>query len=75
MIRVLDQRKEEAIERTFKQVAQNFSEIFEKLVPAGRGALVMQRRIQQDSSAESTEDNGSEAVENYIGVGITASKS
>lgn len=46
---VLDQRKDEAIERTFKQVASNFEEVFEKLVPAGRGRLIIQRRIDQVS--------------------------
>jgi structural maintenance of chromosome 3 (chondroitin sulfate proteoglycan 6) len=46
-VEVLDQRKDEAIERTFKQVASNFEEVFEKLVPAGRGRLIIQRRIDQ----------------------------
>lgn len=47
LVEVLDQRKDEAIERTFKQVARNFEEVFEKLVPAGRGRLIIQRRIDQ----------------------------
>lgn len=47
LVDVLDQRKDEAIERTFKQVAKNFEEVFEKLVPAGRGRLIIQRRIDQ----------------------------
>ena len=47
LVEVLDQRKDEAIERTFKQVASYFEEVFEKLVPAGRGRLVIQRRIDQ----------------------------
>jgi structural maintenance of chromosome 3 (chondroitin sulfate proteoglycan 6) len=47
MIEHLDNRKDEAIERTFKQVALHFTDIFEKLVPQGKGTLVMQRR--QDS--------------------------
>jgi len=47
LIEVLDQRKDEAIERTFKQVAKNFEEVFEKLVPAGRGRLIIQRKIDQ----------------------------
>lgn len=47
LVQVLDQRKDEAIERTFKQVASNFDEVFEKLVPAGRGRLIIQRRIDQ----------------------------
>ncbi len=50
LVEVLDQRKDEAIERTFKQVASNFEEVFEKLVPAGRGRLVIQRRIDQVGS-------------------------
>ena len=47
LVRNLDMRKDEAIERTFKQVARNFEEVFEKLVPAGRGRLIIQRRIDQ----------------------------
>lgn len=49
LVEVLDQRKDEAIERTFKQVAQNFEEVFERLVPVGRGRLIIQRRIDQVS--------------------------
>ncbi|PVU92321.1 hypothetical protein BB561_003892 [Smittium simulii] len=45
LISALDQRKEEAIERTFKSVAKNFSEVFEALVPAGKGDLVMQKGL------------------------------
>ena len=45
LIKTLDQRKDEAIERTFKQVSKYFEEVFETLVPAGRGMLVMQKRV------------------------------
>ena len=45
----LDMRKDEAIARTFKQVASNFEEVFEKLVPAGKGRLIIQRRAEQVS--------------------------
>lgn len=44
---MLDARKDEAIERTFKQVAKNFAEVFEKLVPSGRGRLIMLKRQQE----------------------------
>ncbi|KAJ2566828.1 Structural maintenance of chromosomes protein 3 [Coemansia sp. RSA 1822] len=64
LIGVLDQRKDEAIERTFKQVSKYFGDVFEKLVPMGRGALVMQRRV------DGTDDP---SVENYIGVSIRVS--
>ena len=47
LVEVLDQRKDEAIERTFTQVSKFFEEIFEKLVPAGRGRLIMQKRLDQ----------------------------
>ncbi|KAI9463542.1 structural maintenance of chromosome protein 3 [Lactarius psammicola] len=49
LVEVLDQRKDEAIERTFKQVAKNFEEVFEALVPAGKGKLIIQRRVDQVS--------------------------
>ena len=67
LIEVLDQRKDEAIERTFKQVSKNFSEVFEKLVPAGTGRLVIQRK----HDLPNTED--SQTVENYVGVAISVS--
>ncbi|CAG8531230.1 2193_t:CDS:10 [Ambispora leptoticha] len=76
LINVLDQRKDEAIERTFKQVAKYFSEVFEKLVPAGRGQLIMQRRLDKDDSEdddEENEQNDSGSVDNYTGVAIKVS--
>ena len=68
LIEVLDQRKDEAIERTFKQVSKNFSEVFEKLVPAGKGRLVIQRK--HDLPEEEAREK---SVENYVGVAISVS--
>ncbi|GKT53205.1 chromosome segregation protein [Colletotrichum tofieldiae] len=68
----LDQRKDEAIERTFKQVSKEFATIFEKLVPAGHGRLVIQRRTDRRIDPESDEEQN-RSVENYIGVGISVS--
>ncbi|KAJ2886667.1 Structural maintenance of chromosomes protein 3 [Coemansia asiatica] len=80
LIEVLDQRKDEAIERTFKQVSKYFSEVFGKLVPAGRGALVMQRRTDRQAGVSNggndamDDDNETrQSVENYIGVSIRVS--
>ncbi|KAJ2353785.1 Structural maintenance of chromosomes protein 3 [Coemansia sp. RSA 2673] len=75
LISVLDQRKDEAIERTFKQVSKYFSDVFARLVPAGKGALVMQRRTDQVPDGENRDDpmDGSSSVENYIGVSIRVS--
>ncbi|KAJ6623432.1 RecF/RecN/SMC [Mycena sp. CBHHK59/15] len=74
LVEVLDQRKDEAIERTFKQVASNFEEVFEKLVPAGRGRLIIQRRIDQDEEPEEdAEETQQSTIDNYTGVSIKVS--
>lgn len=74
LVEVLDQRKDEAIERTFKQVAKNFEEVFEKLVPAGKGRLIIQRRIDQDEEdVEEAEDTQQSTIDNYTGVSIRVS--
>ncbi|KAK9432895.1 RecF/RecN/SMC [Lipomyces doorenjongii] len=81
LIQVLDQRKDEAIERTFKQVSKGFAEIFEKLVPAGRGRLIMQRRMDRDAVMHDDEESSDEqdniqkstSVENYVGIAISVS--
>lgn len=77
LITVLDQRKDEAIERTFKQVSREFANVFEKLVPAGRGRLIIQRKTdknQRQADELDSEDEGHhESVENYTGVGISVS--
>ena len=86
LISVLDQRKDEAIERTFKQVSREFANVFEKLVPAGRGRLVIQRKADKRAAAAAADEEGSEdddddavqggkgrGVENYTGVGISVS--
>ncbi|KAL2863418.1 chromosome segregation protein SMC [Aspergillus lucknowensis] len=77
LITVLDQRKDEAIERTFKQVSREFANVFEKLVPAGRGRLIIQRKTdraqRQDEDLDSEDEAAKQSVENYVGVGISVS--
>ncbi|KAG4304555.1 hypothetical protein PORY_001948, partial [Pneumocystis oryctolagi] len=78
LISVLDQRKDEAIERSFKQVSKSFSEVFEKLVPIGKGRLIMQRRIDymennDHDDHDKDETNNKIPVENYVGVAISVS--
>jgi structural maintenance of chromosome 3 (chondroitin sulfate proteoglycan 6) len=77
LIMVLDQRKDEAIERTFKQVSREFANVFEKLVPAGRGRLMIQRKtdraLRPENEIESEDEERRESVENYVGVGISVS--
>ncbi|KAH7913439.1 RecF/RecN/SMC [Hygrophoropsis aurantiaca] len=74
LVEVLDQRKDEAIERTFKQVASNFEEVFEKLVPAGRGRLIIQRRIdQEEDDVADVDETQQSSIDNYTGVSIKVS--
>ncbi|ORZ05306.1 RecF/RecN/SMC [Lobosporangium transversale] len=79
LIQTLDQRKDEAIERTFKQVAKNFADVFLKLVPAGRGRLIMQRKTDRqaadmdDEDSDSDGDHETSAIDNYTGVAIQVS--
>ena len=44
LIAVLDQRKDESIECTFKGVARHFREVFSELVQGGHGYLVMMKK-------------------------------
>lgn len=71
----MDQEKDEAIERTFKQVSREFSSIFEKLVPAGHGRLVIQRKTDRgkNRNAEESDEGRVTGVESYTGVGISVS--
>ncbi|XLR27648.1 hypothetical protein S83_055548, partial [Arachis hypogaea] len=76
LISVLDQRKDESIERTFKGVARHFREVFSELVPRGHGHLVMMKK--KDGGHDDDEDdedgprkaNPKGRVEKYIGVKV-----
>lgn len=52
LIDTLDQRKEEAISRTYKGVAFHFSKIFEQLVPGGSGSIIMQKKSEEGKQNE-----------------------
>lgn len=74
LIETLDMRKDEAIERTFKQVALNFRQVFASLVPGGKGELVMQKSLPM--MTEDDCDNETEArtsIERYSGVKVKVS--
>ncbi|XP_022752482.1 structural maintenance of chromosomes protein 3 isoform X2 [Durio zibethinus] len=77
LIAVLDQRKDESIERTFKGVARHFREVFSELVQGGHGHLVMMKKKDGDHAADDDHDDDGprEAdlegrVEKYIGVKV-----
>ncbi|KAI9019796.1 putative chromosome segregation protein SudA [Hyaloraphidium curvatum] len=77
LIKVLDQRKDEAIDRTFNTVRKYFAETFEKLEPKGRGQLLMLRRAdnsaEQDDDDDDDEERDRSKVDQYTGVAIKVS--
>ncbi|TYH15981.1 hypothetical protein ES288_A05G082300v1 [Gossypium darwinii] len=78
LIEVLDQRKDESIERTFKGVARHFREVFSELVQGGHGHLVMMKKKDGDDDDDDDDDGPREAdlegrVEKYIGVKVKVS--
>ncbi|KAK1586391.1 hypothetical protein Q3G72_002113 [Acer saccharum] len=80
LISVLDQRKDESIERTFKGVARHFREVFSELVQGGHGHLVMMKKKDGDlGDDEHDDDDGPREadlegrVEKYIGVKVKVS--
>ncbi|KAH9699284.1 Structural maintenance of chromosomes protein 3 [Citrus sinensis] len=76
LISVLDQRKDESIERTFKGVARHFREVFSELVQGGHGHLVMMKKKDGDHGDDDDDDGPRESdvegrVEKYIGVKVS----
>ncbi|OBA24313.1 RecF/RecN/SMC protein [Metschnikowia bicuspidata var. bicuspidata NRRL YB-4993] len=63
----LEQQKDNAIKKSFSEVSRSFSELFEKLVPSGKGELVMRTKSDQD------DERDIESIENYTGVSILVS--
>ncbi|KAL6527888.1 Structural maintenance of chromosomes protein 3 [Orobanche minor] len=79
LISVLDMRKDESIERTFKGVAKHFRDVFSELVQGGHGFLVMMKKKDNDDVNNDLDDDEprpmeTEArVEKYIGVKVKVS--
>ncbi|KAK6200380.1 RecF/RecN/SMC [Scheffersomyces amazonensis] len=60
LIKNLENQKDEAIRKSFKQVAKSFNEIFETLVPAGVGNLIIQKRNSIDNGNGNGNGNGND---------------
>eukprot|EP00958_Prasinococcus_capsulatus_P027003 scaffold5150_cov376-Prasinococcus_capsulatus_cf.AAC.13 len=78
LIQVLDQRKQDAIQRTFRMVGKNFEEIFKELVPGGKGELVMQRipdgpKDADDEGDEEEEEGERDPSDRYGSVKVKVS--
>ncbi|KAH3679505.1 hypothetical protein WICPIJ_008615, partial [Wickerhamomyces pijperi] len=63
----------------FKEVSLGFTEVFEKLVPAGTGKLIIQKRSEKTGKGqkavevESDDEQDSELIDQYVGVSISVS--
>merc|ERR1712032_442551 len=69
LIETLDQRKDEAIKRTFTDVAEHFENVFKELVPHGYGSLdLLTEEVDVDS-----EDPSRGRQLNYTGVNMKVS--
>ncbi|XP_071736220.1 structural maintenance of chromosomes protein 3-like [Rutidosis leptorrhynchoides] len=78
LVSVLDQRKDESIERTFKGVAKHFREVFSELVQGGHGSLIMMKKKDVDPTDNDYDEDGPRVdtegrVEKYIGVEVKVS--
>ncbi len=69
LIEHLDQKKDEAINRTFKGIAKHFSAVFKKLVKNGSARLTISRK----AAGEGSEGKGALTTDKYAGVGVTVS--
>ncbi|KAD5960392.1 hypothetical protein E3N88_11864 [Mikania micrantha] len=78
LVSVLDQRKDESIERTFKGVAKHFRDVFSELVQGGHGYLIMMKKKDGDPADNDYDEDGPRVdtegrVEKYIGVKVKVS--
>eukprot|EP00906_Rhabdomonas_costata_P030282 RCo042806 len=72
LVQHLDSKKDEAIQRTFKQVKHEFEQIFQRLVghPGASAELQMQRRLEGPSPA--SQRSSTESTDVFVGVRIQA---
>lgn len=70
LIQQLEQRKVEAIQFTFRQVSKYFTDVFKKLVPAGRAKLLMKTVDNEEGREVGPEDTNSD---NFTGICIKIS--
>ena len=71
LIEALDQQKDEAILRTFSNVAKHFSEVFKEIVPLGKGQLLMRTSADRGGAAAA----GAAAVDDDLDDSQAASSS
>jgi structural maintenance of chromosome 3 (chondroitin sulfate proteoglycan 6) len=75
LIADLDQKKDEAVDRTFKQIASNFSKTFSTLVPGGKGNLVILETSRRGENMDDSEEEDEETSGpiRYSGISVNVS--
>nr|KAJ0224058.1 hypothetical protein LSAT_V11C200060350 [Lactuca sativa] len=79
LISILDQRRDESIERTFKGVAKHFREVFSELVQGGHGSLIMMKNKNGDPADNDYDEDELPVadregrIEKYVGVKVKVS--
>lgn len=76
LIENLDRQKDEAINRTFRDVSKHFKDVFKELVPNGEGELILKTAMDEDMQMDDESDDDGEKegrepdVRLYRGVAI-----
>jgi structural maintenance of chromosome 3 (chondroitin sulfate proteoglycan 6) len=70
LIRTLDAKKDEAIDRTFRGVSKHFADVFSELVPDGEAKLVMVKRPVADVPSQSSASSLSVDAGPFVGVQV-----
>lgn len=73
LVTSLQEQKDTAIKKSFEEVSKSFTEIFETLVPNGKGELVMASREASEQNRSSESSGQDQSIENYVGVSILVS--
>jgi len=82
LIAHLDAQKDNAIQRTYKAIASNFSKVFSELVEGGTGKFVLNKRNVPDENMDEDEEDDEKVAEekqkesqsdSYVGVGVRVS--
>ena len=69
LIQNLDNKKDNALQTTFKMVARHFSDVFKTIVPGGEGKLIMRTKdVEGDDDAGGSSRRA--ATREYTGIGV-----
>ncbi|KAH8058016.1 hypothetical protein JL722_6562 [Aureococcus anophagefferens] len=71
LIRTLDAKKDEAIDRTFRGVSKHFADVFSELVPDGEAKLVMVKRPVAEAPSQSSASSLSVDAGPFVGVQLS----